>query len=112
MNTTEGSNSITIITMTDATDTKGALPFGPQFKKQISVESEVLSDNLKTFLKAFNSILDEESNPDPRGFIIDEIELSLAVNATGGIELIGKVDVGVEGGIKVTLKRRKDNDSK
>jgi hypothetical protein len=112
MDTKQNSNSITIITMTDATDTKNALSFSPNFKKQISVEPEVLSENLKTFLKAFDSILDDKSTPAPKGFSIDEIELSLAVNASGGIELIGKADVGIEGGIKITLKRNKENDAK
>ncbi len=38
-------------------------------------------------------------------FRIDEIELSLAINASGGVELIGKAEVGVEGGISLKLRR-------
>jgi hypothetical protein len=41
-----------------------------------------------------------------KSFEIDEIEISLAVTAEGGVELIGKVTAGVEAGIKITLKRR------
>jgi hypothetical protein len=47
-----------------------------------------------------------ESQDQKSAFIIDEVELSLAVNAKGGIELLGKLEAGAQAGIKIKLKRR------
>ena len=95
--------SIAVITTTDSSDTKGALPFQPNLPKSISVESSVMTDNLRSFMENFQQVFEAESSAN--SFYIDEIELSLAVNASGGLELIGKTSVGMEGGIKVKLKR-------
>ena len=96
---------IIVITTTDNTDTKGALPFRPNLPKQISVESDVMTKNLLVFMDSFEQVFETES--EKKGFYIDEIELTLAVNASGGLELIGKANAGIEGGIKVKLKRNK-----
>ena len=37
--------------------------------------------------------------------VIDEVELSLVITASGGVELLGKLSVGAQAGIKVKLKR-------
>lgn len=103
------SKSITIITTTDNFDTKGALPLRPTLPKQISVESEAVTKSLLDFIQNFNQVFQDA--PSSNNFYVDEIELSLAINASGGIELIGKATAGVEGGIKVTLKRDKGGES-
>jgi len=37
----------------------------------------------------------------------------LSVNASGGIELIGKAEIGMQGGIKIKMKRKREyNESK
>ena len=100
-------SEITIITSTDESNTKGGMPFGPSFKQKIAVRPEILSENLNVFLTSFNQIIESQPEKLSKGFYIDEIELSLSVNASGGIELIGKAEAGVEGGIKVKLKRGK-----
>lgn len=41
-----------------------------------------------------------------RNFEVDEIELSLAIDAKGSVSLIGSVEVGGHAGIKVKLKRK------
>ncbi|MPM10304.1 hypothetical protein SDC9_56632 [bioreactor metagenome] len=102
-------NSITIITMSDTTDTKGGLPIRPSFPKQIEISSDELADRMLTFVSNFQRIYDVKPEATD-GFYIDEIELSLVINASGGIELIGKATAGMEGGIKVKLKRRKGKD--
>ena len=100
-------NIITIITTTDETNTKSGLPFGPKLSQKLSVTSEDLSANLNTFLESFNQVIEAQPETLAKGFSIDEIELSLSVNASGGIELIGKAEAGIEGGITIRLKRNK-----
>jgi hypothetical protein len=39
-------------------------------------------------------------------FYVDELEISLAINASGGVELIGKLEAGAQAGIKIKLKRK------
>jgi len=101
-------NDITILTLSDESNTKGGFPFGPTFKQKLSVSPEVFSENLNIFLANFNQIIEKQPETIGKGFVIDEIELNLAVNASGGIELIGKADIGIEGGIKIKLKRGKN----
>jgi len=105
--------SITVVTVSDDSDTKGALPFKPNLPKQITIEPNDITSQMHTFLDNFQKIFEEQSQTS-NNFIIDEIELNLAINASGGIELIGKATAGIEGGIKVKLKRKKrevDNDT-
>ena len=70
------------------------------------ISSEIISKNLKKFLNNLNSILKENFNDDFE-YKLDTIELNLAVNAEGGIELIGKVSAGVTASIKLILSRKK-----
>jgi hypothetical protein len=98
---------ITIITTTDETNTKSGLPFGPKLNQKLSVTPEDFSANLKTFIESFNQVIEAQPETLSKGFYIDEIELSLSVNASGGIELVGKAEVGIEGGITLRLKRNR-----
>lgn len=93
--------------MTDD-DSKSALPrLGKAAGMQVvKVGANVLAENMQSFL----ALLDEVLSNQPKsvsGYSIDEIELNLAVNAHGGIELVGKLTAGMEAGIKIKLKARK-----
>jgi len=103
--------SFTIITMTDDSNVKGGLPFGQSLAQKVSIDTDVFSNNLNLFLVSFNQVLEKQPRSIGNGFSIDEVELNLAVNVSGGIELIGKADIGVQSAIKVKLKREKSNES-
>lgn len=90
-----------------STEEKAALPrLGRATSKVVEVGIDALSDNLRNFLEKLQQILDKL--PESKSaYYIDEVELSLVVNANGGFELIGKLEAGAKGGIKVKLKKRK-----
>ena len=107
-------NLITIITTSQTSEIKGGMPTLKNLSnKEItvptlfmnSVTNETLSLNLKRFLETFKPVF-EEQETQIGSFDISEIELMLAINASGGIELIGKVDVDIKGGIKIKLQKR------
>lgn len=97
---------------TESSDNKkAALPkFGKATTKIYStyVEVSTLSENLNEFLVEFQKVLEKQPKS-KSGYEIDEIELSLGVNAKGGISLLGKLEAGVEAGIKVKLKKKNSN---
>ena len=68
------------------------------------IDTEVLSRNLKEFLQNLHPVLDEVSLS-PGKFKINEIELSLAISAEGGIKLIGEFSAGFQTGITLKLSR-------
>jgi hypothetical protein len=91
---------------TEQSETKAGLPnFRKVATEEIKISSEKLAESLKDFLDNFKPAL-EKQDEKIGNFKIDEIELSLALNASGGVQLIGKVDVGIEGGIVIKLKRQ------
>lgn len=87
--------------------TKSALPglARAAVAKTVEVSGDVLREGIKGFAAQFAALLDGEPIGD-RGVVIDEIELSLTVTATGGVELLGKVSLGTQAAIKVKLKRQ------
>ncbi len=96
----------TIAVWTTETPERSALP--TLTKRAVGhvaeVSSEQLSANIKSFVQKFSSAFDAGIDTDL--FTLDEIELTLAVSATGGVELVGKMDVAAQGSIKVKLKRK------
>jgi hypothetical protein len=72
--------------------------------KSVEVSGEVLRESIKGFAAQFSGILDGNPIGDGKA-VIDEIELSLTVTASGGIELLGKATVGSQASIKLKLKR-------
>ncbi|MCK4292437.1 MAG: hypothetical protein KAY65_04525 [Planctomycetes bacterium] len=86
---------------------RGALP-GKMAGKGLAamINTEIFSENLKGFLKKMATIL-SEADIDESRYEIDCVELSLAVNASGGIELLGKVSAGTEASLKITLMRKR-----
>jgi hypothetical protein len=74
-------------------------------EKVVAVSNDTLAANLQGFLSRFEEVLAKQPES-VGGFQLDEIELSLAVNGEGGVELIGKMTVGVDASIKLKLKRK------
>jgi hypothetical protein len=105
--TNDSEPTIEIWTQTAQPEGKAALP-ALRRTGQLEV-SEVrvshLAANLGGLLAevqaAFDTAQDVAST-----FSVEEIELNIGINAKGGLALIGKVEAGMEAGIKVKLKRR------
>ncbi len=91
---------------TSDSNTKSALPMLSRaaVNRSIEIGAEVLQDSIRSFSKQFTGLLDGKPLDDSKA-VIDEIELSLVITASGGIELLGKLSVGAQAGIKVKLKR-------
>lgn len=87
--------------------TKSALPTLARtvVGKTVEVSGEVLRESIKGFAAQFSGLLD--GSPIGEGTaVIDEIELSLTVTASGGVELLGKATLGSQAAIKLKLKRQ------
>lgn len=96
---------IEVWTDSQTTEAKAAVPMPAIFSRRaVDVKPEELSAKLKAFLSGFESVL-RECPPVIGGFSVDQIELNLAVNASGGIELIGKLSAGVQASIKLVLRK-------
>ncbi|NPX94441.1 hypothetical protein DZ977_005965 [Pseudomonas aeruginosa] len=92
---------------TTETATRNALPTLGRLKPSTTeVDVETLSENLRAVLSKFQAVLDEQPVAQS-GYCVDEIEVSLGVNGKGSIALIGKLEAGMQAGIKVKFKRIK-----
>lgn len=102
-----GMINVWVETETLEDDSKAALPrLGKNRAAElVQMPSDALAAQVKTFLADFQPVFEVQPQKSG-GFEIDEIELSLTVNASGGIELIGKLSAGVQSSIKLKLKRR------
>ena len=73
--------------------------------KTVELSGDVLRESIKAFATPFSELLD--GNPLGEGSaVIEELELSLTITASGGIELLGKATVGSQASIKLKLKRQ------
>lgn len=93
----------------EADDTKQALPaFSPDriVQKVATVGSEVLASNIKTFLTSFQEVL-QDADRSYGGFRLEELELSLAVDASGRVSLVGEMAGGVSTSLVLRLRREK-----
>jgi len=70
------------------------------------ISSEVIAESFDGFINGLNEVLGKHSTSIGNGFVIDEIELNLTINASGSIELIAKAGAEIEGAIKMVLKRK------
>lgn len=104
---TKKNSTIRILTQTIEEDTKSALPaIGRRINtKTLELTNDVLANRLEEFFSSFDSVL-KRLPSSVAGFSIDELELTLAINASGGVEIIGKVEVGITTGMKFTLRRQ------
>jgi hypothetical protein len=76
----------------------------------VKVDIVELSSAINDMVSKFETGLLEDDPTKP--YHIDGVDLNLAVNGTGGIELIGKVSVEVQTGITVHIKRKDSPASK
>jgi hypothetical protein len=89
--------------------TKAALPDLAKraVARTVEVSADALQANIRSFLTKFAALLDDGTLGDTK-VVVDEVELSLTVTASGGVELLGKLSAGGEAGIKVKLKRQEN----
>jgi len=76
--------------------------FGTTGPVQLSIN--VLSENLKKFIESLTQLMANVPKLQ-QPFRLEEIELSVEVNAEGNFQLIGGVKSGVTGGLTLKLKR-------
>ncbi len=84
--------------------------FGSAYLKQavIEIAEEELGRRLKDFFHSFEKTLtDLPANCGP--YNISQLTVSVQVTASGGIELVGKAEVGATGGLTFTLLRDMSN---
>ncbi len=99
-------DQITILTTASEKTEKAGLPnFKTFVKNEINISAETLSKNLKEFLDKMKPVIESQATIIGQ-FSVSEIELNLAINATGGIDLVGKFEAGIKGGITIKLTRK------
>lgn len=97
---------ITVWTTESTPNTKAALPsLAKPVAQSVTVSVDTLTQSLNRFMQSLEPLTKIDA-PKDSAFVIDELELTLAVNAKGGIELVGKLEAGVQAGIKIKLKRK------
>lgn len=105
--TIDGQATIEIWSQTAQPEGKAALPtlrkLPPLEVSEVRVSD--LAENLGNLLAQVQSAL-EKAQQVASSFTVEEIELNIGINAKGGLALIGKVEAGMEAGIKIKLKRR------
>lgn len=102
--------SISVWTAATAENSKAALPrlggsIAAGATEVVSVSVDVVRKNLSAFLEQIGPLLDAPREA-LKNYEIEEIELNIAVNGTGGIELVGKLEAGAQAGMKIKLKRK------
>ena len=78
--------------------------------ERVEVDILKLSSAVNDLVSKFEAGLAEDDVTKP--YHIDGVDLSLAVNGSGGIELIGKVSMEVQTGITVHIKRKEADKAK
>jgi|GEM_PF-6555143 len=73
-------------------------------KGPVQLSVGVLRENLKKFVESVNTLV-SDLPAIAEQFRLEEIELSVEVNAEGSLQLIGGVKTGVTGGLTLKLKR-------
>jgi hypothetical protein len=106
------SSQIDVIVAVDAPATaeekvRGAYPSGRSMPRnvQVSLDNAVVEENMIEMMNKFGNRLLAPTTAE-QCFEVDEIELTLSIDAKGGVSLIGSVEVGGHAGIKVKLKRK------
>jgi hypothetical protein len=100
--------NVAIWTNIQEDDIKSAMPkMADLTNDSMVVSAEAVTNNINKFLDSFYPLLESQQSNNT-SFFIDEIELSLVVNAKGGIELLGKLEAGAQASVKVKLKKKID----
>ncbi|RTQ89228.1 MULTISPECIES: Pepco domain-containing protein [Stenotrophomonas] len=71
----------------------------------VEVGAMEMDDSVRKMADHFSKML-EDGFLASTSVVVDEIELSLAVTASGGVELLGKFSAGTQAGLKLKLKRK------
>jgi|SRR5687768_10687613 len=71
----------------------------------IEIEGRELRTRIRAVIAEFDGLV-AEKEADSGGLSIAEVELGLAINVKGGVQLITKFEAGAEASIKVRLRRR------
>jgi hypothetical protein len=99
-------NKVSVWTMSPQDEGKPALPrLNRGATSVVEIGSETIAKNLRRFLTSFQPVLDAQ-DATSSSFEIEEVEVHLTVNASGGVELVGKLETGAEASIKLKLRRR------
>jgi hypothetical protein len=92
--------------VTDARDdTRSALPTLGRGRGPANFTSEALATSLAAMLGAVAAVL-EGAEEGGGKFEVQEAQVSLAVNASGGFELVAKGEAGAEAALTLTLRRK------
>ena len=84
---------------------RSALPLAKEIVSSVvKVNTEIFAKNLSSFLSKVQMVLNSVS-VETSAYAVEEVELHLMLNGSGGIELVGNLQAGVQSGIKVRLKR-------
>ena len=74
-----------------------------------TVRIEDLKRNLSNFLGSLNPVFSDLETT-IGNLELKQITINVGVSASGKVGLIGSVESGIEGGISITLKRKKTHD--
>lgn len=94
------------VLVSDSTVPKHGQMFGvpSALARLTEISEDHLRDQLRKFLESMSKVvaeLPEKCGP----FDVTELQILVQVSASGGIELVGKIDTGVSGGLNIRLTR-------
>lgn len=86
--------------------TKKAMPswLNPEHSL-LGMTSKDLGKRLKNAIENVVAAI-SETDASLKQYYVDELQLNFTVNASGGIELVGKVNAGAQSAVTVTLRRK------
>lgn len=103
----ESKQKIEIWAYDDRSDIRHGLPTLGRERLQIGeAYAADVAASLRHVIAEFERVLAETTETKPT-LEIEAIELQFGVNASGSVALLGKLEAGMQAGIKVTLKRAK-----
>ncbi len=101
----EKSNSIDVIVQEGFEESISVLPrIGGHGLTTVRLPFERIKQSRGTFLESIDELIEESDRKDSK-LQIGTIEFNPAINAEGGVELIGKASAGVTSSIRVVLRR-------
>lgn len=90
---------------------KGEASFLSKEQNKVAmIVGEVPLNTLTQSLSAFTVEMDKilgDAQSESKKYILEEIEVSVDISASGSIRLIGSVEAGASGGLKLTFKRNR-----
>lgn len=76
-------------------------------KKRSRLSAEDLKQNMGEFLEVVEEAFEQAEKPTQSKFVLDELELSVEINAKGQVSLLGTGgEAGGKGAIKLKFKRK------